>query len=536
MRQSESVFYQEIPQPKLQAKQFTNWSKGDIIVLCVTLAIVIVTWILGSLVLALFIGVFLLPLSIRLPSGYGRLYYELYQEINGAIIDGPMGGILWLADDTSPRLIKWLRRRRPAIKLKLVSIRAEIDGQVERYSLMQSLDRPYDHLLLAADGGAFSSLDINRMATAVNELAAHINSTLTKTEMKIGASFVRMNGPFDPTVVASYLRNSMDPTVAEPSWFDLDEDSAAVADWLRTNASQLRVTAAQSGASTSWYLIVITIKRSRKWRSAQKGLLSDQELFAQPIVELGRTLVEDLSNSNLLELKNVRCLGLSELSSVARCGWDVTSIVQYYQDKASGDIPSNDTQIDELRSKHGDQYINQLLQSWPKERIEISKADHFVRMDGNYISILRVTQLPDVVRADQFMSLHYTLGRHSWTRSAMVGQAVSGDAETTQLVIGNSALKNFEGAFFKDRVVRNPKFAKKQRQLAEQTQQISAHSKVQHFNMLEVVVASSLQKLIKERDQRISLLKSKQFKAEIVKGSGRMMNAMITGTYGINRL
>ncbi len=542
MQENVSVPYQDIPANKLQAKAFVNWTPLDGFIFFASIGISIAVGIWTHWLVGIVAIICLLPLSARFKSSYGRMYYEIGKGLYGSYVMHVLGGILWRSNDRSNKFVQWLRykkyRRNPpvTIPLQLGRVQATIDGRLERFSLIHQLDRPYDHIYLAARGGAFSDMDISRNHRAVSELARLTNQVITQTSLKVGISYLRIKGPFDPTRIAQYLRSNMNPFIADPEAFELDPELASFTEWMRENSRQLRPVARTLGAAESWYVIVITIKRTSAWRTARKGKLDDQQLYDLPIVELGRAMVDTLQQSPLLELTDIRCLSLAELSSMVRCSLDVVGIDSYYHQRAAGEIPKTDEEIDQLLVDYGAEYVNDVLQVWPNECIEISGKDHYLKLDGNYITTLRVTELPQQARADQFLSLHYMLEPGQWSRQAMVGEAASGSAETQQLIINQSAQISLNSAFRSKRIIVSPKFKRRQRELTQQVEQLSANSVSQHFNMLITVIAPDLASMKKNRQKVISKCAAKNIKVETIQGAGLQLDAAISGTLGINRL
>lgn len=530
--QPEPVVYQTISRPKLQAKVFTNWSRNDVVVVVLSCLVIVGSWVWSGLFSSLIEIPVALMLLFRSPSGYGRMYSEVYAAYRSIQLDDKLGGVIWQQSS---------KAKKAPIPLQFSQIEAVIEGKTERFCLLQQLDQPYDHLYIAADGGAFADLEVNEQASAVNTLATITNFAILRARAelrrKIGISYLRINGPYDPSQLAVNLRAGMDPTIVSPEQFDLDEGTKEWVRWARENSNQLRATATSSGGATNWFLIVLTIKRSRAWNSAKKGSLSSRQLYELPIVELGRSMVESLSSNSALGLRNVRPLGLAELASVVRSSWDVgPGINRYYTDRAKGLIPTTDEEIDAYRLEHGEEGINEFLQAWPTQSIVTTKEDDCLIMDGNWISTIRITKLPENVRSDQFLALQYTDKPGRWVRRAMVGQSVSGDSETNQLILSASFSTNFNNAFFGNRIVQNPKFTRKQRQLAQQTWEISANSVAQLFNDLLVVVSPSREETLASRKDVMGTLESAGFRCEVVKASARRLDAALSGSLGINRL
>jgi hypothetical protein len=290
------------------------------------------------------------------------------------------------------------------------------------------------------------------------------------------------------------------------------------------------------GASKTWYLIVISIKRNREWRKASKGKLSDEQLNELEIIDLGRSMVEALGASNQLELEDVHCVGLAELSTLVRCAWDVAGIDTYFRARAAGLVPRTDEEIDIIRQESGDAAVDAALQTWPSKCIETPNTRDCIRIDDNYISTLRVTELPERIRADQYISLQYKGKANSWNRMAMVGLSVSGNTETRNLLLGQSALINAQSALAGNHVVDNPHWRNKRRQLANQTQAMSTHSVSQHFNQLHTSVANSYPELKRNRSKLSAAIGADGFPNEVVRSPDRQFAAFISGCLGINRL
>jgi hypothetical protein len=134
------------------------------------------------------------------------------------------------------------------------------------------------------------------------------------------------------------------------------------------------------------------------------------------------------------------------------------------------------------------------------------------------------------------MSLHYKARIGVWSRMAMVGQSVSGRAETRNLIIGESALLNMQTAFFSNRVVQNPRWRRKQQLLQQQSNQISAHTVAQQFNTLHTVVANSEREALRQLRELRAAIADNGHVADIVTPPDRQLAAAITGCLGINRL
>lgn len=539
------VYTQQIPDNKLQSRVLTNFAPlQDGIFLFVMLG-------LGYLaartipLAVVFVVIVTIVLFFRTPEGVGRLYREVWLELVAMYIEGVLGGILWQADESGreKRFAKYLRGRRSAIPVELTQIRAVIDGKLERFGLLQQLDRPYDHLYIIASGGNFANMGNSSESRGVNLLASVTNSSiLQNTDMKVGLSYVRITTPSDPYKLSGTLRRKIDPIIQFPEKFQLSDDEKEYVAWQRRNIDQWQTTINSMGGTKSWQLIVVTIKRSWATRiRTRASRVTNRQLTNLPIIELGRTLVQDLSNATSLGLKDVHVLGLAELAEVFHVSWNPFGTEQYFKAKSQGLIPTTDDDIDRFRELHkGDKNLPKLLdgflQAYPKRIVRIYRKKKCVQFDENYISVIRITRLPESIRPDQFRELLYKLSRYGWIRRAMVAESVSSDKETRQLMIGQSMTLNLEEAMNNKKIVRDPRLARRRQKKQEQTNVISSQSIAQLFNYLWPVVCSNLDNVDKANQDIIGLLRGFGFKAKVVSQPALLVDASISGLLGANRL
>ena len=549
MSDEQFVYSQEIPDNKLQARIFTNFSFEDVIffVVCVGLGyLTAITIPIG----VVFVAVVTVVLFIRFPSGVGRLYREVWLELVGMYIEGTLGGILWQADESGreKRFAKYLRGRKSAIPIELTQIKAVINGKLERFGLLQQLDRPYDHMYIIASGGNFANTGNASESRNVNLLASVTNaSILQNTDMKVGLSYLRITTPSDPYKLSGTLRRKIDPIIRSPKDFKLSDDDKAYVDWQRQNIDQWQPVITSMGGTKDWQLIVITIKRSwatrLRSRTAQsrKKRANNQQLINLPIIELGRTLVHDLSNAPSLGLKDVHVLGFAELTEIVRVSWDAFGANKYFQAKSVGQAPSTDDDIDRFMELHKDnkdlpKLLDGFLQPLPKRIVRIHRKKKCVQFDENYISVIRITRLPERIRPDQFRELQYRLSSYGWIRRAMVAESVSSDKETRQALIGQSALINLEQALNSKKIVQDPRIAVRRRKKQAQTNIISAQSIAQLFNNLWPVVCNDLNSVPMAHQQILGILRGAGFRAKVVSQSALYVDAAISGLFGANRL
>jgi hypothetical protein len=268
----------------------------------------------------------------------------------------------------------------------------------------------------------------------------------------------------------------------------------------------------------------------------KSGKITDEELYDLPVVELSRAMADSLATNTMFGFTRVQVLGLAELADFMRASIDVTDIQQYYADKAAGKIPSTDEDIEKIVESEGVVGLNERLQCWPREEIEIGPKGKWVRIDNTYFATLRVTATPKRVRADQFLNLHFLAPPGVWTRIATVGQSVSGETETRNLIYQNSMLLNFQSAMYSNRIVEDPRRRRRRQQVDSQTEEISAHTIAQYFNILVVVAASSERDVLKQRRAMRGSLLDAGFETQFVDEVPHVMDALHSGVLGVNRL
>ncbi|MBM3209778.1 hypothetical protein FJZ39_00305 [Candidatus Saccharibacteria bacterium] len=546
------IGWQKVPNNRLQGKSLTNWTRLDLTVLLLIVLLGIAVGVWTREIFGVAVVLFLLPWLYRPRKWFGRLYREFADIFMELTIMGVLKGVVWVReeDDTSPKFQRWMRRklfkpksRRSPFPLSLTQVRAEIRGQEEVFSLLHELDRPYDHLFITADGGSFFNKGASQH-DVVNTLGEILDRIIAQTtNLSVGLSLIRVTGPNNLAELNGYLRKNIDPIVLHPDLFVGSAESYERAKWLARYAEQLQPMLDNAGAASPWYLIILTIKRSSAWRRAINGQLSDKQLHELPIAELGRTLVEELSSSGTLDMRNVRSLSLAEHSTVCRTGWDVAGIQDYYTRQAEGIIPRSNEELDAIWKETGADGLDAALKTWPERIIKVNTEHHYVQLDNNLISVMRIVQLPETVSAEHYRLLHDLPKPGVWTRQAMVGQAVSGNAETHQLLFAQGMMANFNDAFYGSARVHNPKRQRRERDLAERTDLVSRQTIGQHYNQLHTVVvplrgditeAESI--LLRQRKQLRASLIGAGFHAEVITGGSRQIAAAISGCLGINRL
>ena len=458
-------------------------------------------------------------------------------------IEGILGGVLWQADESGreKRFAKYLRGRRSAIPYEFAQVKAVIDGKLERFGMLRQLDRPYDILFLKARGGNFANMPNAEESRGVNLLTSVMNSSILRhTDMKVGSSYVQITTPSNPYQMAINLRGKIDPIIQFPEKFQLSEDDKEYVQWQRENMDQWQPAISAMGAKQSWQLIAVTIKRSWSTRLKSKANITNRQVVNLPIIELARTIVEGLKNAESLGLTDIHAVGLAELAEINRAGWDPYGIGEYFEAKSKGLVPTTDDDIDRfMEANKNDPNLPKLLdgflQAFPTKIVRIHRKKKCVQFDQSFISVIRITRFPESIRADEFRALQYKLSKFGWIRRAMVAESVSSDKETKQQLIGQSALLSLEDAMNSKKIVKDPRLLRRRQKKQEQTNVISAQSIAQLFNYLWTVVCPSLENTEIAQREVIGLLRSAGFDAKVVSQPALLVDASISGMYGVNR-
>lgn len=555
MPNQNATLIQENPRPKLQGRAFSNWSLPDVMLgVLLAMTIVVALWqlgLIGGIVSAAFLG-----LLARTQSSYARLYQDLGKEIAGGWREGFHKGVWWRAEDNEgSNLARWLRARHSPLPISFVRIQTEIEGVVERFCLLHQTDRPYDHLLITAEGGSFASADVNEQTRLVEMMNGILDQIVSQSDLKAGISHVSITNPFNQMVMSRNLATSMSPILARPELFKLDNETASWVDWAQQNARQIPVTLEKYRAANSQAFIVITIKRRRKWRD-----LTSKQIAETPIIELGKALIDGLREQDALKLQNIHSPNLPDLALIIRSAWDITGINGYYRDRENGVIPTTDEGIDDVLAYYrqeaeveaelekrtykrksilasgatkGAQEVDNLLRAWPERCIETNEKENYLRFDDSYIAMLRVTELPKQFRSDKIMSLHW-LVKDVWTRFAFVGESTSGSTQTNMLIYKASLEENFNRAFFGRHIVKDPRRTARSRKTGQELEQMSLNTIAQLSNGIVTIIERDpdrLRRAVKKVKARYNLI---GFKTEQVKGSARLIDYFITGL-GVNR-
>ena len=556
MSNNSSTLMQNNPRPKLQGRTLTNWSKTDYVVAGIIIGLAaLVFWLVGAFFAVVALGG--LVLLFRGSKGYGRLYHDLYKDGASKWRNSVHKGIWWRAEDTEgSRLARSLRKRHPALPAQFVRIQAEIDGELKRFTLLHQTDRPYDQLYILARGGSFAGADVNDQTRLVAEMNNVLDQIIARSGLKAGISHLRITGPFNLQTLARNLKEGISPLNARPELFVLDEGTQGWVEWARQNAEQIPLELERYRASELWSLIVITIKRRNKLRN-----LDNREIAEVPIIELGQALIEGLRENSNFGLQDVHNPDLSEMALISRSAWDTITINDYYRRRENGEVPRNDEEIDAIINAHviaaeikaegvkskrkreaiiaaghaeGAQEVDRRLAAWPEERIETNAEDNYLRLDDNYIAILRMKEVPKQFRSDQIMSVHSLVKKH-WTRFAFVSESISGQTQSDILLYQASLLENFNRTFYGRRIVADPRRTAKSRNAVDQLEHMSINTIAQMANGFITIVERDPQRLrqaVKDVGAKYGRI---GFQTEQVVGTARLIDYFFSGALAANR-
>ncbi|MEO5949429.1 MAG: hypothetical protein ABIP74_03425 [Candidatus Saccharimonas sp.] len=560
----EQTPYTVMLEPKLQSRTLDNWTPKDSLVAALiglaTVAVFVWTfnWSSGA---ALFLSIFTLlvlwSLLTRRKVGWGRGYEEIGQAYRTHVLK-KRKGVWWQASDnevgaSKPRLFA----PPPVIPLKLNIIPAVTAGRVHRIPVLSHLDKPYDQLIIRVKGGVFGALDGRELYEAHEELTRVCNIALSSTKLQAGIAFQYVSAPIHEHDFVDEMRRKGSPIWRFPEQFDLDDQQREFADMQAEYASQLIPTFQAAGATENWSLIVITIKRTSKSRAAEQGKLDHNALYNLPVLKLGRELVEMLSTSPRLGFSDAHILKPHELFLLIRLSWDVVGIQDFYTtyydlvDRYEGlkkklvqefeqltEDPETDT--DDLETRLADldrQMLNELTEitsCWPSSII--SEDDEVIRMNDNYISVLRVDETPEFVVDSEYLSQLEEIPFGHWIRRFIGGESISGSKETYAIMGKQATTAQVEGLLSEKLIVSHPKMRRLQERLANQADLVSNHSIAQLFGEYWAVVADSSEACTEQRGKLSSRLSARGFMTRVVDVPALHVDAVLTATLGTFRM
>ncbi|MBW4078797.1 MAG: hypothetical protein HIU84_09910 [Acidobacteria bacterium] len=337
----------------------------------------------------------------------------------------------------------------------------------------------------------------------------------------------------------------------------LTEDLQHQTDLQLEYLGQLIPAMQEKGAKDPWGLIVITIRRGGEWRGVNKGKLSDDELNNLPVLELGRNLVEDLQANELLGLSDVHILKPHELYLLTRISWDVFGIqpfnklyhelllqyaAQTVHDISNARVENDNNQLGEREiaeiTVENDRLMFDELKArssnWPREIVSVSKT--CLRMDKNFISVIRVDEVPKAIHQHEYLTQLRMRPLGQWTRRCYGGESVSGELETIAILGKQAQAQSWFGLIADKLSVAHPKMEAIQQELANKARLASHYTIAQLSSKYWAVVSSSERLNRKETKALKADLKARGFKSRVVDEPALHIDAFLTAALGAARM
>lgn len=568
--QSNQLYYQN-PNNKAKGTYVQDWTVADVWVFVISVTTTISAWIAVEAE-KLHWGwaglISLVSLALNIHIEYGRLYAELWQMLQSGYIATVLGGVLWQADESDSRFVNYLRNRRylrgddrrARIPLSLNVVEAKVDGKFERYGVLNELDTDWGYLCVRADGSAYGDLDLADQQRVHEELSRAINSFFGTHDQKVGVTQLRVVRPADLTSIDRMIATSGDPFMVyseglppeidpEERWFDLSPERKKWAEFRSWNFSLLKPTARAMAATREWQVLVISFTWKSITKRAASGKLDDRQIGDLPLIELGRSLSQEIASISLLELQNPHVMSPVEVSEFVRAafGVDAHNVEQYYAAKARGDIVSSEDALQVVthemielnpteftRSDVGTILTD--LHMWPKSRIQVE--DDRILIDDTWFMAVRFAQTPEVEHPTKAQAVHFASLPGSWSSFAAVSVRSRGSIDTNVLMSKETARRSFEEYRSRGRMMVHPKYRRRQKMADLSLEQVSLASTNQRYLPIAVLTAPcEAPELLDKRFTQFRLaMKNQGILAVKIKGRVRQLDAVITGVLGINRL
>ncbi len=532
---SKTALYHNNPHGRLRRPFLLGWTVSDVAVAIVITTVGIVVGQTSSGFFGWITGGLLTIFLVRTENGRG------YREILGMLKD--LYIFLFLRDklyidpdkDSGSRFVRFLRQkrfRRPSNRYVVPLRIAIVDSPKGQRSIIQQLDRGYDHMVIMGDGSDHLALEAAEQHNAANALAEATDLVAAQTALKIGTSHVRMTRPADTFGSEKYFALNGQPVVFHATEFKLDEITQRVARMAEENYHQILATQRAHSVAMNRAFTTVTIKRTREMNRAMQAKTPYAGLESLQIFELADAMVDAIKSVDMLRVRNVRCGSFLELCQVLRASFDITH--QSFQNLSTMP-PSDDA---EYSDEHDDSEVPALKLPFeinPTEYIEV--GNDYICIDGNWISCYRVKRQPEKFSIQKVQSAYHTsIPAGVWTSMASAGETISGDLETNILVYRQAAAINIAQASPIQSLVPHPSSVKRKRQLKEEADRMSTSSYAQRYNDIGFVIADSKEKMIAHRGVVMGAMRFNGYPASIVTGRHRQYDAYITAAFGIHRL
>jgi hypothetical protein len=588
MSNTEAIMTHQIVENKARPSLFQGWTFGDMLFAAASfiLATMVTLWLAltGTNMLWCIAAYALAAIfSSQLPgTHYARLYHELWVWWKSLLIRVVLRDVLWAADPDRTELVlwarshgltvpddattdelveltgrtprsersfrQWLRDRRYLLREEdrlVLPLSIEfVEARGQRAGVLNQLDSNLGHLYVIADGSLYNGLDATAQESAHAKLSAAINRFVARSPLQVGVSQLRLTRPADLTKMMTMLRESGDPFMMRADVFELDEEAASWVEWRQQNLTDLGQESGLFGASDNWMMMVVTFQWTDEWKRASRGKISEEQIHELPLIELGRSLVEELLKVDEMGIQNPRILSPVELAHFIKCAFKVVGIESFHLACATGGVPTSDDELlvtSETVELEPDRYspgdIGQLKPMqfvWPSEDIEV-KHDR-IRVDDTWFMIIREIQVSEIERTDSAQLVHSVMPIGTFDSFAAVSQKTSGEIEARKNMFVETLRRSKADAYDRNKIVQHPKSRRQQRAREEYLEQISVNSINQRYHRIRVLTAATSAGLDRQyRDLRagVSVL---GVRLRPVTGRARLIDALITGLLGANRL
>lgn len=542
----------EIDENRVKGTLIQGWTVGNYVALGLSLSSLILlgVWLhfSGHTMLWMFVlFAFLLPLNWI--SEYDKMYAEILRGINGTVMGAVLKNRLWLGPEERETLeegpiARTVRSRfydrHPPFRLSLEAVEA----LGETYGVLNQTDSNIGHLYLRADGSLYGGLDSEGRKRALKALSQALNRYFGRMDGDVGVSQIRVTRQQDMTVLPLTQAVAGNPFMMKPEHYELPPGRRKYFEWQRKNFGQLESTLRGFGPAENWELFVVTFKWGKEYTRIDKGKMTEEELYESPLIQLGRVLLEELANVPRLGLQNPRIMGPAELALFIRSCLAPFELDSYYEARVNGEVPRSDEDVvfvtQEMIDAEPDRFqqsdLNTItnLNVWPIHEIEVHHDR--VRLDGSWFMVVREVQKPRLEGEDTAQAVHFTMPNGSWDSFAEVCEKTSGEAETRQIMLQESARQSMYRLMNQDRVVEHPKHRRRRLRYEQEVNRVSANSINQRFHRIRVVTAPTSKLLDGEYNKLRSRVAPQGVKLRPVKGRARMIDALVTGLLGANRL
>ena len=584
MSNTEAVMTHQIVENKARSSLFQGWTFGDMLFAAGSfiMATMVTLWLaLTGINMLWCIPAYAVAtlFSSQLPgTNYARLYYEIWVWWKSLLIKVVLRDVLWVGDPDRTELLMWARshgltvsddmttdelieltgrvprsdrsfgqwlrdrryRMRKEDRLVLPLSIEFVEARGQRAGVLNQLDSNLGHLYVVADGSLYNGLDATAQESAHAKLSAAINRFVARSPLQVGVSQLRLTRPADITKMMTMLHENGDPFMVRTDAYELDAEALAWVEWRQQNLTDLGQEISLFGASDNWMMMVVTFQWTDEWKRAALGKISEEQIHELPLIELGRSLVEELVKVDEMGIQNPRILSPVELAHFIKCAFKVVGVDSFHLDRATGVVPTSDEDLivtEEEPGVYTAEDVGQLKPLdfvWPSDSIEV-KHDR-LRVDDTWFMVVREVQISEIERTDSAQLVHSVMPIGTFDSFAAVSQKTSGEVEARKNMFVETLRRSKADAYDRNKIVQHPKSRRQQRAREEYLEQITVNSINQRYHRIRVLTAASSAGLDRQyRDLRasVSIL---GVRLRPVTGRARQVDALITGLLGANRL